>query len=102
MRFALLSVLFCVATAACGGNDEEEAYPTYQECFDDHHTNESLSVHDSIVVCCLEHPINGVKEVCGATAADCTAYLGTNLSATSATSTDVMTACTDYVTQKGM
>ena len=93
-----------VFAAACSGG-AEEAYDTFQMCFDDHHTTESLSVHDSIVVCCIDHPIAGVHPSCGETANDCVAKLtGTdsvhNLLSTSATSQEVMTACTDYVTEK--
>jgi hypothetical protein len=100
MRFAIAAIL---VLSACGGDDGEgEAFPTFQECFDDHHVAESLSVNNSIVVCCLDHPIGGASMVCGADAAACKAYLGTNLSTTSATTTEVDAACADYVTQKGM
>jgi hypothetical protein len=108
MRFAFASVLFCfasfAASAACGGDDGgEEAFDTYQECFDDHHGGaEALGVQESIVVCCLEHPIAGHTEVCGSTTADCMTYLATNLSSASATATEISAACTDYVAQKGM
>lgn len=100
MRFALLAFVLCIG---CGHNDSDnEPYPTYQECFDDHTKVETLPVKEAIVVCCLEHPIAGVKPVCGNTAAECVTYLGTNLSASSASSTDVMAACDDYIVQKGM
>jgi len=97
MRFVLISLL-CVA---CHNNDAEP-FPTFQECFDDHHNVEALPVGESIVVCCLDHPIAGVKPVCGSTAAACMTYLGANLSATSASATEVSAACTDYITKKGM
>ena len=99
MRSILIAILFATA---CGGDDEAEAYPTYQECFDDHHNNESLGIQESIVVCCLEHPIAGVKPVCGNTTAECATYLGTNLGSASATQADVTAACSTYITQKGM
>ena len=100
MRLALLAFMFCVA---CGHNSaDNEPYPTYQECFDDHTKVESLPVKEAIVVCCLEHPIAGVMPVCGNTSAECVSYLNANLSATSASGTDVLAACDDYVTQKGM
>lgn len=98
MRFALVAFLVC---AACGGHEaDNEPYPTYQECFDDHTKVESLPVKEAIVVCCLEHPIAGVMPVCGNTAAECVAYLNANLSATSASGTDVMAACDDYIAKK--
>ncbi|HEY5952349.1 MAG TPA: hypothetical protein VIV40_42920 [Kofleriaceae bacterium] len=99
MRLVFTALLFCVA---CGHDHGAEAFGTYQECFDDHTMAESLPIQEAIVICCLEHPINGVTQVCGATAADCAAYLATNLSSTSATQADITAACTDYVAQKGM
>ena len=101
MRFVFAALLFC---AACHDHDHgAEPFDTYQECFDDHHGGaENLPVKEAIVVCCLEHPIAGHTEVCGATTADCMTYLSTNLSSSSATQTDVSAACMDYVTQKGM
>lgn len=103
MRFIILTslIIMPLTFAACGG-DGEEAYDTYQACFDDHKNVEMASTNDSIVICCLDHPIAGVTEVCGATEATCIAYLDANLLGTSATATEKMAACTDYVTQKGM
>ena len=89
-------------TAACDHDHDEEGFDTFQACFDDHHTEESLPTQQAIVICCLEHPIAGVTEVCGANAASCMTYLGTNLSTSSATSAEITAACTDYETQKGM
>jgi hypothetical protein len=103
MRLVLTAILFSTLAFACGHDDGEEAFDTYQACFDDHTSGgEMLPVKEAIVVCCLEHPIAGHTEVCGATTADCMTYLSTNLSATSATATEVSEACMDYVTQKGM
>ena len=100
---ALTMISAVLALAACGSSTREaDPFATYQLCFDEHHTTESLPVHDAIVVCCLDHPIAGAKPACGADAAACMTYLAANLSPTSATSTEVMTACTDYQTQKGL
>jgi hypothetical protein len=102
LRTFALALVF----AACGGGEKDaDPFDTFQMCFDEHHTTESLSVHDAIVICCLDHPIAGVHPSCGDTANDCIAKLtGTdsvhNLSSTSATSAEIMTACTDYVTEK--
>jgi len=105
-RFVVLATLCCLSLAVeggCGSNPPDaEPYDTYQDCFDDHHVTESLSVHDSIVVCCLDHPIAGVKPACGATAPDCETYLGTNLATTSATPAEVTMSCADYITEMGM
>ena len=86
--------------AACHSHDPE-GYATYQACYDDHHNNESLPVKEAIIVCCLDHPIAGVAPVCGNSANDCIAYIGTNLSSSSATPTEVQAACNDYITMKG-
>lgn len=102
-----------VAFAACGNNNtvDADAFATYQMCFDEHTTMESLSPHDAFVVCCLDHPIGpapGVHPSCGDTAAACVALIdGTdpvhNLTgATKPSTADVMTFCQDYITQKGM
>lgn len=100
LAVALFSVL-CLGSVGCK-DDGEEAYPTYQECFDDHTMHEMLPVQEAIVVCCLDHPINGTKIVCGETKPDCINYLTSNLSQTSASTIDVMDACGEYITQKSM
>ncbi len=79
-----------------------EAYATYQECFDDHVMKESLPVKEAIVVCCLEHPIDGHLMACGVNKPDCINYLTASLNQTSASTTDVMEACADYVTKMSM
>lgn len=99
MRFTLVT---CFLLAACSHDHDAEGFDTFQDCFDDHHEAESLPVGESIVICCLDHPIAGVSEVCGATAATCETYLATNLATTSATMAEVTAACTDYEMQKGM
>ncbi len=62
---SVLSLSVALSMSACGGGGEE-AYDTFQDCFDDHNQVEALPVDESIVICCLEHPINGVTEVSGA------------------------------------
>ena len=103
----LLASSLCLPFVACSGSSDEESYDTFQLCFEDHHVAESLSVHDSIVVCCVDHPIAGVHPSCGDTAAACQALLGGtdsvhNLSSASATPAEVMMSCADYITQKNM
>lgn len=97
MRFVLATVLFCVA---CHSHDHE-GFATFQACFDEHTMVEALPFQQAVVVCCLDHPIDGVSEACGATAADCVTYLGANLTST-ATQADIQAACDEYITQKGM
>src|SRR5436853_7708385 len=97
----VLFSLLCVASIGCK-DDGETAYPTYKMCFDDHAMHEMLPIKEAIVVCCIEHPINGQKIVCGDTKPDCINYLTANLNQTSASTVDVMDACDDYVVQKKM
>ena len=97
---ALFSMLV-LASVGCK-DDPEKAYSTYQGCFDDQTMKEMMPIKEAIVMCCIEHPINGTKIVCGETKADCINYLTTNLKQTSATTVEVMDACGDYVTQKTM
>jgi hypothetical protein len=90
------------APAACDDHAHgAEPFATFQLCFDEHATTESLPHDQAITICCLEHPIGGVTQVCGTTAAACEAYLSANLAATSATSAEVTAGCADYVTQRG-
>ncbi|MGE0545753.1 MAG: hypothetical protein AB7O24_26840 [Kofleriaceae bacterium] len=100
-RVLLLASLVC-AQLGCNGDEGAEAFPTYQECFDDHTEEENLPVKEAIIVCCLEHPIGGTTMVCGGAKADCVNYLTNNLKQTSASVTDVMDACDEYVNQLEM
>ena len=95
---ALVSVL---ALTACGSKNQMDADPfdTLQDCFDEHNKTESLSVHDSIVVCCLDHPIAGVHPSCESTQPDCITHVRAELDA-SVTDADIQMACTDYISQK--
>ena len=107
LSLVLSSALCLSVISGCSDSAGGEAYDTFQLCFDDHHVEESLSTHDSIVVCCIDHPIAGVNPSCGDTAAACQALIGGtdtvhNLSTASATSAEVMTACTDYITEKNL
>lgn len=95
---SVLSLSMALSLTACGGGGEE-AYDTFQDCFDDHNQVEALPVAESIVICCLEHPINGVTEVCGADAVACETYVDNNLDTASATVDEITAACADYESQ---
>jgi hypothetical protein len=97
MHLVIAALLLC---AACRDHDHD-GYATLQACFDEHTMEESLPFKESVVICCLDHPLDGVSEACGATAADCVAYVNANLTST-ATAAEIQAACDDYVTQKGM
>ncbi|MDB4956916.1 MAG: hypothetical protein JWO36_4485 [Myxococcales bacterium] len=109
IRTAILAAAVTVSAFACGNNAPPDADPfaTMQLCFDEHHTTESLPVNDAIVICCLDHPINGVHPSCGNTVAECTARLegtdpvGMLTQTADVTTAVIMAACQDYVTKKG-
>jgi len=103
MRF----VLFALLCAGCGNSGTKDADPfdTFQACYDEHHTTEGFSTQRAIEICCIDHPIGGAKAntVCGDTAASCTTYVTANLmdSTDSTLTSDISTACTDYVVDRG-
>jgi hypothetical protein len=86
--------------AGCGGGDEEEAFDTLQDCYDDHHSgSEGLTVVEAITVCCLDHPIAGVHPSCGASQADCQTHVDAALDA-SVSASEIQAACADYIEQQ--
>jgi hypothetical protein len=91
-----LAVLFSMPFA-CKDTSGAKPYDTYQNCFDDQTFVVKLMVEDAVVVCCLDHPIGGVKPVCKDTAPDCINFLTANLLQTSASTTQVMEACAMYI-----
>ncbi|MBA3542045.1 MAG: hypothetical protein H0T79_20685 [Deltaproteobacteria bacterium] len=97
---ASVLALSALSSGACEHDHDPEGYATLQACFDVHTEEENLSVNEAVVVCCLDHAIGGQTEVCGATQAECVAYLSTALAADSATSAEIDASCTNYVTQR--
>lgn len=103
MRIAttLVASLFAfsaVLTACSDSKEDADPFDTLQACYDEHHTTESLSVHDAIVVCCLDHPIAGLHPSCGSSQAECMTHVTTELP--SVIASDVQAACTTYISQK--
>jgi hypothetical protein len=97
-----LSFVLPLAVAACGDNGgsmDADPFPTLQACYDEHHATETLSTHDAIVVCCLDHPIAGVHPSCGNSQAECVAHVAQELDS-SVTASDIDAACTTYIDQK--
>ncbi|HEU4733217.1 MAG TPA: hypothetical protein VFT22_35235 [Kofleriaceae bacterium] len=86
---------------ACGGDSSMDAgpYDTLQDCYDDHHITEALTVQQAIVVCCLDHPINGVHPSCGTSQVDCVAHVDMELDP-SVSAADIDAACTTYIEMK--
>ena len=100
VRIALISALFAVPTiVACGSSSPSDSFATFQACWDEHHTTESFDAKCSIEICCIDHQIGSTKPnmVCGMTAQDCMTYVTANLTPTSATNTDITTACMNYL-----
>jgi len=96
------SLCACSSSNNCPAADCT-AFPTFQGCFDDHHGVEGFSVSRAIEICCIDHPIGMAKmnTVCGDTAATCQTYVQMNLTPASASTAEVMQACTDYVHDRG-
>jgi len=95
--FALPLVL-----AACGDDNtgsDAEPFATLQDCYDEHHVEENLSVTEALVVCCVDHPIDGVHPSCGATKAECVAVI-TPAIVPALTADEVDATCTDYIDKK--
>jgi hypothetical protein len=91
--------------AACGSDPQKmtaEQFNTFQLCYDEHHTTETLSTPCAIEICCIAHPIGPgavtPNIVCGDTAATCSSYVMQNLTdaADSTLQTDITTACQHY------
>ena len=105
MKLLIIATLFAlplIHTAGCGNSNssvDADPFDTYQECWDEHHTEENFSVQRAIEICCIDHPIGGAaaNTVCGDTATSYTSYVTSNLVSTEVTSTDISDACTDYV-----
>lgn len=100
-RLLAFSLAASLALAACGDSNPMDADPfdTLQACFDEHHVMESLSTHDAIVVCCLDHPIAGVHPSCKDTKDDCVAHVRAELTA-SVLDADIQAACATYIQMK--
>jgi hypothetical protein len=96
---ASISLTFPLVVACSSKSNDADPFDTLQACYDEHHNVESLSVHDSIVVCCLDHPIAGIHPSCKDTQADCVTHVDAELDA-SVVLSDIQTACTDYIAQK--
>jgi hypothetical protein len=109
MRF--VSIAFSISMiAACGDSNscpsgDCDAFPTFQDCYAEHHVMESFTADKAIEVCCIDHPIGSAKMnvVCGDTTDSCTAYVTANLTdaADANLTADIATACTNYPHDSG-
>jgi hypothetical protein len=100
--FAFIASLFALplVVTGCGHDEEGEAFDTLEACYEDHHGDEGLEVQQAIVVCCLEHPIAGVRPSCGDTAAACATHVTTELGEGIAAA-DIQAACATYINPEG-
>jgi hypothetical protein len=99
MRIATfaVSLVLALGLAACGDKKEDvDPFDTLQECYTEHAVTEKFPVQESIVVCCIDHPIAGVHPSCANTKADCVTHVRAALDA-SVSSTDIDAACTTYI-----
>jgi hypothetical protein len=109
MRLTCITFITSVL-AACGSSNscpsgDCDPFPTFQDCYDEHHVTESFPSDRAIEICCIDHPIGSSPKnvVCGATTDTCTAYVTANLTDPndSNLTTDITTACTNYPGDSG-
>jgi len=101
---SLIALVFALplVLVACGDDKKDadaEPFATLQDCFDEHHVEESLSVLEALVVCCVDHPINGVHPSCGATKAECVTHIGAEIEP-APTADEIDATCADYIDKK--
>lgn len=99
-RGLVMKTFLCLVLAGVGCKDDAtgtEPFDTYQLCFDKLTEQDMRPVLESIVECCIDHPIGGVAPVCGGTQPDCINYLTANLLQTDASTVEVMEGCQLYI-----
>jgi len=94
-------VALTLFTVACGGDSTPaDSFTTFQACYDEHHTTESLDTPCSIEICCIDHQIGNAmpNTVCGTTTQSCETYVNANLMDGSDANlgSDVQKACGFY------
>ena len=106
MRFvrSLIPIVFALplVSVACGGDEDEEPYDTFQDCYTDHHDVEAFDVITSIKICCIDHPIGGqdANIVCGETAQDCVDFVDAEVADVEVTLPDIEQACDEYLVDR--
>lgn len=95
---AVLAVPLAFAVSACSddADGEGEGFATLDDCYVDHAEEEGLTPQEAIVVCCLDHPIDGVHPSCGATVDECITHVDAELDP-SVAATDIDAACETYI-----
>ena len=95
MRIASVLIFVSLTMVAACGHDHD-GYATLQDCYDEHTMVEALPIRESIIVCCLDHPIDGEAPSCGDTEADCVDHVDAELDP-SISLGEIEAACTDYI-----
>jgi hypothetical protein len=103
------SILLVCLLGACGSSKpttDNDPFPTFQACYEDHHNSEMFPTPMAIEICCIDHPIGSspMNVVCGDTVDTCKTYVTANLvdDADANLAADIMTGCTSYVTDRSM
>jgi hypothetical protein len=109
VRTVLVTSVFwlpLVHTIACGSDPpppDTDPFDTFQLCFDDHHGG-GFTVNDAIKICCIDHPIGvppvAANVVCGESPTACQTYVNAELTDTSATMAEIITACDEYIVDR--
>ncbi|MBX3156204.1 MAG: hypothetical protein KF773_09420 [Deltaproteobacteria bacterium] len=99
----MLASSLALSLIACGGDDsDDEAFATFQACFDDHHAGEGFDVATAIKICCLDHPIGtaDANVVCGDTQVACETFVDANVDDADATDGEITAACAGYLVDR--
>jgi hypothetical protein len=99
---SFLAFPLVLALGACSDDKkvDDDPFDTLQDCYDDHTGgDEHLPIQQAIVVCCLNHPIAGMKApTCPDTQTACVTHVHAELP--SVLDADVTAACMTYITEK--
>ena len=79
---------------ACTQPVDTSPFASMQMCFDAQRPN--FTINDSIVICCIQHPIAGMQPACGPSADACVTFVTSALSPSDASPDAVTAACADY------
>jgi hypothetical protein len=102
----LTAIVLALSLCACGSEDEgdedDEPFDTFQDCFDDHNKVEAFSVEDAIKICCIDHPIGDedANVVCGESELECEDFVDLELAEADASLDEIEDACAGYIVDR--
>jgi hypothetical protein len=100
---SLIPVAFALPflSIACG-DEGEEPFDTFDDCYVDHHEEEAFDRITSIKICCIDHPIGGQDPdiVCGETAQDCVDFVDAEVLDAELTLPEIEQACDEYLVER--